>query len=1053
MTLITITFPLDVYADHNFIPCDGGGDDNIDEDDFDSRSEDIICTPENPCGWCCHCAGHGYHCCLCGDPDYCPGCCICDPGNCPGCCWCEGRREPWPPDGWWVFFSTATFKTCWHWNKGSPWSANPTRYALLDWNFTGGTVIDSLISPVVNLETCTTATLCCSTYFDHKSSGYTAKLVGSRDGGATYPYLIKNYTGYDFGPAAESFNIKSWAAGCSRVRFAWVYTGGVNKIHFWALDNVRIKGSPRYKHDIAVTEIRKPKGSIPYNTRVQPKVVVNNYGIHQETLKVYCKIDQVYTDSVYFAIRPARAAVIRFDEWLATLGNHTVQVYTALINDKNKANDTMVSIFQVVSNTWLTKERALAKIKSGGSIVLAKEKIYALTGYPNMGFLRYIPDVNQWRRMASPPHDADYGAGLTWAIDSFVYMLEGGEKQRFYRYNMKSDIWVYLANTPAKIGNGGALVWTGGDYLYALRGSETKSFYRYRISTNSWSTLAETPAKIGAGGALAWDRGNYLYALRGSNEQDFYRYQIDNNTWTTKYSTPANVSRGGSLAYDTVNNKVFAFRGKTTNQFWVYNPGSNSWSNRANTPQPVHTGGAITYFKGSIFGLRGDNERNFWNYALQVGGDFEGYPPDTSKEEGPGITLSPWEVAVVLDSLDKGRPVFSPDDNWVCYQKLDTVEGYKLYKIQLDGSEETQLTNDEYTYESPQWSSDGNWIVCVREDGICKIGSDGFNPQVLASGICADPQWSPDGSQILYTKWDGSHKLFVVSADGSNEQQLNINDQCDIRFPQWSPDGEWIVYQKLVNETYQIYKLSMITSEEVQLTNDIFDNTNPVFLDINWIIYEKVDENDNRQIYKIPSEGGEQIPLTTEACDHENPKIAGDGTWIAYVKWIDGKESHICKYTIETTSEEVLTDGEAVREYQDISNDGTKIVYERNFDLNDQWSDNRSIFMVNVNSTGIDEKPVLLPKRLVLYQNQPNPTKGSMTIRYEIPVESKISLKIYDGSGRLVRTLIDELVKPGSYSVCWNRKDNDGKEVPFGIYFYRLYANDKCLLKKAVLLK
>ncbi|MEO0114947.1 MAG: hypothetical protein ABIK93_05675 [candidate division WOR-3 bacterium] len=275
---------------------------------------------------------------------------------------------------------------------------NPTPYALLDWDFTGGITIESLISPVINLANCTTAILRCSTYFDHRIDSYTAKLVGSINGGATFPYLIKDYAGSDFGPGVESFNITSWAAEQPRVKFAWVYTGGVNRIDFWAVDNIRVFGLPGFEHDIGVTEVRVPSGIIPNNTRQRPKVIVSNFGNYQETLKVFCRIDELYSDSAYVALPPAKSAIVKFDEWLATVGNHTIKSYAKLINDENRANDTAVATFQVVANTWINKERALAAVKTGGAITATADKLYALTGYPNMAFLRYSPEDNQWRR-------------------------------------------------------------------------------------------------------------------------------------------------------------------------------------------------------------------------------------------------------------------------------------------------------------------------------------------------------------------------------------------------------------------------------------------------------------------------------------------------------------------------------------------------------------------------------------------------------------------------------------------------------------------------------
>jgi len=63
------------------------------------------------------------------------------------------------------------------------------------------------------------------------------------------------------------------------------------------------------------------------------------------------------------------------------------------------------------------------------------------------------------------------------------------------------------------------------------------------------------------------------------------------------------------------------------------------------------------------------------------------------------------------------------------------------------------------------------------------------------------------------------------------------------------------------------------------------------------------------------------------------------------------------------------------------------------------------------------------------------------------------SLKIYNILGQLVRTLVDEEKAPGNYKVVWDGKDNSGKEVGSGIYFYQLKTEEYTATKKMVLLR
>lgn len=87
-----------------------------------------------------------------------------------------------------------------------------------------------------------------------------------------------------------------------------------------------------------------------------------------------------------------------------------------------------------------------------------------------------------------------------------------------------------------------------------------------------------------------------------------------------------------------------------------------------------------------------------------------------------------------------------------------------------------------------------------------------------------------------------------------------------------------------------------------------------------------------------------------------------------------------------------------------------------------------------------------------LFQNIPNPFREVTSIKYQIPAASKVSLKIYDVAGRLVRTLINEEMPKGDYTVKWEGKDNYGNRVARGIYFYKFKASQFTTSKKLILM-
>ena len=63
------------------------------------------------------------------------------------------------------------------------------------------------------------------------------------------------------------------------------------------------------------------------------------------------------------------------------------------------------------------------------------------------------------------------------------------------------------------------------------------------------------------------------------------------------------------------------------------------------------------------------------------------------------------------------------------------------------------------------------------------------------------------------------------------------------------------------------------------------------------------------------------------------------------------------------------------------------------------------------------------------------------------------SLKIYDVRGRLVKTLMDESLMPGTYSVHWDGLDKNGEQISSGIYFYTIKAGEIIEMKKMLVLK
>ncbi len=106
-------------------------------------------------------------------------------------------------------------------------------------------------------------------------------------------------------------------------------------------------------------------------------------------------------------------------------------------------------------------------------------------------------------------------------------------------------------------------------------------------------------------------------------------------------------------------------------------------------------------------------------------------------------------------------------------------------------------------------------------------------------------------------------------------------------------------------------------------------------------------------------------------------------------------------------------------------------------------------FQLNLTITSV--KPSNnLPTTFELEQNYPNPFSSSTAISYQLSKQSNVKVEIYDVLGREIRSFNVGLQTAGAYGVVWDGKNALGRMVTPGVYFYRLQAEGKALVKKMV---
>jgi subtilisin family serine protease len=93
-----------------------------------------------------------------------------------------------------------------------------------------------------------------------------------------------------------------------------------------------------------------------------------------------------------------------------------------------------------------------------------------------------------------------------------------------------------------------------------------------------------------------------------------------------------------------------------------------------------------------------------------------------------------------------------------------------------------------------------------------------------------------------------------------------------------------------------------------------------------------------------------------------------------------------------------------------------------------------------ISATGAGVEADMKPTVFMLRPNVPNPFVGTTMLRFDLPRDVSVTLNIYDVQGRLVKSLIDQGLTAGRYSIGWDGRDTNGDRVASGVYYYKIQA-------------
>ena len=162
---------------------------------------------------------------------------------------------------------------------------------------------------------------------------------------------------------------------------------------------------------------------------------------------------------------------------------------------------------------------------------------------------------------------------------------------------------------------------------------------------------------------------------------------------------------------------------------------------------------------------------------------------------------------------------------------------YEIYTIDVDDNDAdpvalTQNDDNDYT---PDWSTDGDFIVMARDFGSRKqlvrldIASGQETKLTNLNGDSERPRISPDGELIAFQfSINGFSSIYVMNADGSGEPWALSESGYNL-MPAWSPDNRYVAYVTDINGDIDVVVVNLLGEQVLRVTQDYYEER-----DLDW---------------------------------------------------------------------------------------------------------------------------------------------------------------------------------------------------------------------------
>lgn len=265
--------------------------------------------------------------------------------------------------------------------------------------------------------------------------------------------------------------------------------------------------------------------------------------------------------------------------------------------------------------------------------------------------------------------------------------------------------------------------------------------------------------------------------------------------------------------------------------------------------------------------------------------------PSPGSEDVEVINLEFSGINISHDFRDSANACISPNGELVVYQS-GTPQNFEIYIMNIDGSDQINITNNPGNNNFPVFTPDGNSIVFYRDANVFIMDIDGQNLRGISNvtiDINFPVRFNSDGTKAFVTSIEESRQnISLINMDGSGEQNLTpVSGGQDVNVDRIS---ETLVYISGQGIDQNIFTMDFSGENKQNLSNEPGIYRDPVFSpDGSLVAFTKrVTATNFNNIFVINADGTELKQLTIVAADDLIPVFTPDGKWIAFNRIFSG---------------------------------------------------------------------------------------------------------------------------------------------------------------------